>query len=450
MAEISYRPHPMVQPPPSQGPLTIRKIVEHGAAVKKGDTLVAFDTRKIDEVIEELEKERKFAEANIKLAEEELPLFEKSLPAELAVAETAKKRADEDLKYFLEVGRPQAEKQIEMYVKMGKFSLEFAQEELRQLEKMYKSHDLTEETEKLILRRQQFYVDMYNFYYQEALVERDHALKHVLPDREVALKENQVKQELALEKARKTLAPTLTQKQQALLKMHFDRDKANSRLDKILKDKAAMTIHAPMEGVVYHGRFHRGRWTASESTGEKLIPNGTVYGEEVFLTVVKPRPVVLHLHIDEKEVHHLKPGSEGSAKFVVNPDRKLPAKVAKLSAVPVSPGKFEAQVVLDLEAADATLMPGMACSVKFVPYAKLFAIAVPSKAVHEEDDKYVVYVLGKGGKQEKRDVTPGRSDGDHTEILAGLREGEEVLLERPNGLEKGKSSGSDAKKGAAP
>src|SRR3974377_1098433 len=106
----------MVQQPPSQGPLTIRKIVDHGATVKEGELLVSFDTRKIDEVIEDLEREKRMTEANIKLAEEDLRVLKKSVPVELAAAETAKKRADEELKYFLEVGRPQTEKQMDMYV----------------------------------------------------------------------------------------------------------------------------------------------------------------------------------------------------------------------------------------------------------------------------------------------------------------------------------------------
>ena len=36
------------------------------------------------------------------------------------------------------------------------------------------------------------------------------------------------------------------------------------------------------------------------------------------------------------------------------------------------------------------------------------------------------------GKHEKRQVTTGRTNGEQTEILSGLREGEEILLERPD------------------
>ncbi len=99
-APISYRPHVLVPPPPSQGPVTIRTIAAHGAEVLQGDVLAEFDTTKIDEVIADLARDMQTQEAALKLAEEEQPLLEKSVPVELAAASTAKDRADEDFEVF--------------------------------------------------------------------------------------------------------------------------------------------------------------------------------------------------------------------------------------------------------------------------------------------------------------------------------------------------------------
>jgi multidrug efflux pump subunit AcrA (membrane-fusion protein) len=448
-AEISYQPQPMVQPPPSQGPLTIRTIVAHGARVKKGDALVAFDSRKVDEVIAELETETKVLTANLKLAEDELPLIQKSAPVELASVESAKKRADENLKYFVEVGRPEAENMAHFMVKVAKFYHESAQEELRQLQKMYKANDLTEDTEKIILRRQEQYVEMAAFMLQSALIDRDHTLKFDLPHKLKDLQENQVKQALHLEKTRATLEPGLVQKQQNLVKLRFELDKARHRLDRLHADRAALTIHSPQEGVVYHGKFHKGHWSNADTLAPKLVPGGSITPEEVFLTIVKPRPLVVRLSIAEKDVHWLKPGLTGKAKLPFIPDRKLPARLTQVAPLPASPGKFDAQVVLDGAADDAHLLPGMACSVIFVPYSKREAIAIPSGSIHEDDDRFVVYVVTGKNKHERRTVTPGHTDGEHTEIVAGLREGEEILVEHPHAKtpDKGSSSASPSEKG---
>jgi HlyD family secretion protein len=424
-AEISYRPQLQVQPPPSQGPLTIKFIADHGARVKKGDALAAFDTHKIDEVIHDLEVEQKVHEAGIKLAEQELPLFQKSVPVDLAAAERAKKLADDELKYFREVSRPQSEKMADFMLTSARFYLEFAEEELRQLEKMYKANDLTEDTEKIILKRQRHMVESERRYLESAILLRDRTLKFTLPNREKTLAEDQLRQTLSLEKTRNTLGPTVIQKKEALVKMHFDHAKILQRLAKIRQDRSAMTVLAPIDGIVYHGKFHKGQWSLADALASKLAPHGTVSPDEVFLTVVKPGPLMVHVTIDEKDVHLLKPGAKGKAKLLVNPDRKLPARLAKLSTLPAAPGKFDALVALETDGNDTEFMPGMACSIKFVPYSKKGALTVPSKAVREQDEQWFVYVL-KNGAEHKRTVTPGRTDGERTEILAGLQEGEEV------------------------
>jgi multidrug efflux pump subunit AcrA (membrane-fusion protein) len=430
-APISYRPHLTVQAPPSQGPLTIRKVVEHGTRVKKGDLLVAFDTRKLDEVLADLESEKKLLDVNLKLAEEELPLFLKSAPVELAAAETAKQRSDESLKYFVEVGRPESEKRANYGLKTAKFMLETELEELRQLQKMYKANDLTEDTEKIILRRQEFYVEAAQFYYQYAQVQHAYTMKFTLPHQHKDLVEAQIKNDLQLEKLRATQDSTARQKQLTLNKMRFEVDKNNKRLERLQADRTALTIVAPVDGIVYHGKFSKGNWSASSILEARLVEGGTVLPDEVFLTVVNPRPDLVTLTVAEKEMHWLKPGMAGKARVPFRPDRKLTARVTRLAPLPVSPGKFEVQVALDLGPEDASLMPGMACTIQWVPYHKTSAIAIPTSYIHDEEDRSIVYVLAASGKHNKREVKLGAVSGDNTEILAGLHEGDEILLERP-------------------
>jgi multidrug resistance efflux pump len=95
-----------------------------------------------------------------------------------------------------------------------------------------------------------------------------------LPNKERELKEAQVKQGQLLDKARKTLGPTAAQKRSSLAKMRHDQEKLAQRLEKLSKDRAAMTIRAPIDGVVYHGKFHKGRWTLSSTLEGKLAPTG--------------------------------------------------------------------------------------------------------------------------------------------------------------------------------
>ena len=90
------------------------------------------------------------------------------MPVDLAAATRAKTQADEDLKRFFDIEKPDAERTAHFMVKQSGEYLDYAKEELRQLEKMYRSKDLTEETEEIILRRQRFQVDSREHYLKEA------------------------------------------------------------------------------------------------------------------------------------------------------------------------------------------------------------------------------------------------------------------------------------------
>src|SRR5262245_11703025 len=104
MTEVALRPQAWGVE--GRGSLSVLKAVEQGTMVHKGDTLVTLDFEKIDQAIRELENERRFAELTLNQTEAELPVLEKSVPLDLAIAERQKKIADEDLKRFFDIEKP--------------------------------------------------------------------------------------------------------------------------------------------------------------------------------------------------------------------------------------------------------------------------------------------------------------------------------------------------------
>ncbi len=102
-------------------------------------------------------------------------------------------------------------------------------------------------------------------------------------------------------------------------------------------------------------------------------------------------------------------------------------------------GTFDARISLgDLK--EPSLMPGMACTVKVTSYQKADALTVPAEAVFSDDsdeDVHFVYVQHKDDKSAKVYVTTGKKSGTRLEILEGLREGDEILLEKPAKAKKG-------------
>ena len=103
------------------------------------------------------------SELSLALARAELKSLEKMAPLEMAAAQRAKQTAEEDLKRFLERQRPFERKSARFSLKSSEHNLEYRTEELKQLEKMYKADDLTEETEEIILKRARNDVDQAKF-----------------------------------------------------------------------------------------------------------------------------------------------------------------------------------------------------------------------------------------------------------------------------------------------
>jgi RND family efflux transporter MFP subunit len=219
-----------------------------------------------------------------------------------------------------------------------------------------------------------------------------------------------------------------------LSKLKYDNERTTERLQKLETDRDTMTIRAPADGIVYYGRSQHGQWTTAEMVAAKLQPGGIVMPAETLVTVVTPRPIFIHVAVEEKDLHWLRSGMKGKAVMTGYPDLKLPAKITDVSTVPQTPGRFLARVAVDAGADAAMVMPGMACTVKITAHQNQDVLRVPATAVFSddgEDEEQYVYVASKDNKPQKRVVKVGKTAGDKTEIIEGLREGEVILTAKP-------------------
>jgi len=421
MTEVILRPEVWAQ-------LTVRKAAEHGARVKKGDVVLALDTTKIDEAIQDAEAGLRLMEPAITVAEEEVAALEKSLPLDLATAERASRIADEDLKRYLETDRPLNVRSTHFAVKTQADYLEYQKEELRQLEKMYKADDLTEETEEIILKRQRDAVERTAFALEKTKIAADRTLNVEIPRQDVTIKENAQRQGIALAKAKIEMPLALKRKRLELEKLKSDHEKAVDKLAKLKKDREAMTARAPHDGIVYYGPCIRGNWPALNQTLEENAP---VKPNAAVLTIVEPQGLFVRATVPENQLERVEAGIEGRAIPVGYPGLKLRAKVESVSPVPVSPGSFEATLSVVLPKDAARLVAGMNCTLKLVAYSKKDALTVPASAVFTDDGQEAVVYVHKDGGHEKRVVSVGRTSEKEAEILKGLKEGEIILTEEP-------------------
>jgi len=410
------------------------KAVEHGAEVQRNDRLVEFEMDDVDDAVTDQQRKVELAELALKQAEKSLQILEETTPLDLAAAERSKRHSDEDLAYFLKVDRPMSEKVANYNVKTSENYLEYQLEELRQLEKMYKADDLTEETEEIILKRQRDAVERSEFYLEMDKIRRDETLKTRLPRLEDSMKRSNVRTGLSLDEAKATLPLALRRARLDLGKLEVQLTKEKEKLEKLEDDRAAMDVKAPMDGVVYYGKFKRGEWSGASSGADKLKKGGSVSANDVFMTVVKPRPLVIRLKVPEKNIHQFRPGLKGTVRPTGYPDLRLAATVTDVGEIPFTAGNFEALLRVSIGEEAQALVPGMSATVKFIPYLKKRTLTVPPSAVHTDeldDQKHYVCLVTEDGKQRKQPVTVGKKTEEKIEILDGLVAGDKVLKEFP-------------------
>jgi len=302
------------------------------------------------------------------------------------------------------------------------------------LEKMYKADDITEETEQIVLKRARDNVEKAKFRLDATKLMREQMLKFGLPRAEDMVKESAQRRSLDWEKNRVDI-PLAQQKQRLELeRLRIQRERVDERLKKLVADRELMTVKSPSNGIVYYGKCVKGKFSDSAMLAESLRRNGSIMPNQVFMTVVEPRPMFIRATVAEDQLHHLRPNMKGIATPTSYPKLQLPATVDDVSDIPTGPGSFDARLAVELGRKAKLLMPGMTCKVKLVPYLKKDALTVPPKTVNTDEldeQKHFVYVLGKDGKPQRRDVTLGEKTDKQVEIVKGLAEGEKVLLEAP-------------------
>ena len=429
MSEIILRPDEWAE-------LTVKEVVAHGTRVRKGDVILQLDPRKITDAIRELEAGMRLVELTIHQNEVEVGALEPLLPLDTEAAARAKRIASEDLERFNKLERDLTIRQSKEALKRTRQFVEMEEAELRELEKMYKADDLTEETEEIILKRQRDEVEAAHFQLEVAQIEQEKALKIELPRREETLKEAAARQNVLYEKARSALPMAVMKLKLDTEKLKVDRGKSLEKLEKLKRDLAAMTVKAPMDGLLYFGACTLGNWPSSTELAAKLRRGGTLVANDVALTIVDPNVLVVRASVPEKQLSEVRRGVTGRATWSDSEDCRGDVRVESLSAVPIAPGKFTAVLEVANLAAKCSVMPmpGMACTVKLEAYAKKDAIAVPATAVQtdvwDELQRYV-NVVGADGKREHRSVSVGRRTDNKVEILAGVKEGETILTTKP-------------------
>lgn len=131
--------------------------------------------------------------------------------------------------------------------------------------------------------------------------------------------------------------------------------------------------------------------------------------------------------VDETDIAQVEVGQQVDITLDAYPDELFEGVVVKIDPqTVVEQNVTTIPVTVEIENPDARLKPGMNATCNFIVDRKDNVLVVPTEAVKDEDGRFTVTVI-KNGKQTERRVEVGLEGDQYTEILSGLKEGEEVV-----------------------
>ena len=117
---------------------------------------------------------------------------------------------------------------------------------------------------------------------------------------------------------------------------------------------------------------------------------------------------------------------EGQSANIMGSGGKATGKLIFVSPA-IDPETRAAKAIIELENKDGTWRPGEFANAAIATSAQEVDLIIPKEAVQTLEGKPTVFVKTEAGF-EKREVTIGREDSRHVEIMAGIKDGESIAV----------------------
>jgi HlyD family secretion protein len=194
-------------------------------------------------------------------------------------------------------------------------------------------------------------------------------------------------------------------------------------------------IRSPFTGVAISKDAQPGEMVSPVSAGGGVTRTG-------ICTIVDMGSLEIEVDVNESYINRVTPGQNVTAVLDAYPDWQIPGRV--ITTVP-SADRQKATVLVRIgfNELDPRILPDMGVKVTFLRDAHDADAAparpivlVPKAAIRTDNNQSYVFVMT-NGLADRRAIKTGGTDGDRIEILAGLNQGERVILSPPADLASG-------------
>lgn len=152
--------------------------------------------------------------------------------------------------------------------------------------------------------------------------------------------------------------------------------------------------------------------------------------QDAVIILLPATPFEIEVDIYEEDVVKINIGNPVEISLVPFPDKIFKGKVISIDpAEKIVEGVVYYETSIDFEEMPDNLKPGMTADLVIQAALKENVLVIPEDALHEKDDKRTVQVFQDGEVKDKEIEIGLIGSNDLIEVIFGLEEGEEVILE---------------------
>ncbi len=204
-------------------------------------------------------------------------------------------------------------------------------------------------------------------------------------------------------------------------------------------------ITAPIDGTILAIVTKEGQTVNANQTAPTIVKMGQL------------DRMTIKAEISEADVIKVKPGMQVYFTILGDPTKKYFATLRSVEPAPTTYATDSDTTttttasavyyygIFDIDNPDGTLRPSMTANVSIVEQSARHVLVIPSAALgrkSKDGSTTVMVATGKdgSGKPERRKIQAGISDGNNTQVISGLKEGEMVIVAQRQATASGKGN----------
>ncbi|MGO4255887.1 efflux RND transporter periplasmic adaptor subunit [Marmoricola sp. RAF53] len=202
---------------------------------------------------------------------------------------------------------------------------------------------------------------------------------------------------------------------------------ARSQLAEAADAVGNATLRAPFAGTVSVVGYAVGDTVGGSTGGNGSAAAGGSDGATAAITVITPRRLLVEANVSAADVSRLKTGMQAE----ITPTGGGDVVYGTVTEVGViasasSSGAAQFPVTIEVTGTPAGLYPGSSATVAITVKQATDVLAVPTAALHSDADGTTYVYVVRDGKRVRTTVKTGTAYGAQTEVLSGVKAGDEI------------------------